>query len=388
MRRINSLSLCGLLAAVATSLFLFNGQFLKKAHAQANKYQTTVYASYLFHTLKNPTGLAMSAEGITGLPGTPNLLIADTGNHIIRRFDLNSGTLITLAGSGTAGYVNSSLLLAEFNNPTGLDVVAKTATDQTRHYYWNVVYVGDSSNYVARYFCSGNPHGTNSGCPPADEEVYTYAGNHTKGYVNGPPASAEFAHLGGIHASMGYGVDTENHVLRGLGSSITTFAGTGTAGFVNGYRTSAKFNSPTKMTADASNNFYVSDAGNHVIRKIDTSGNVTTFSGSGAIGYANGSPSAAKFVWPTSIVFNFADNYFYVADPINNMIRRIDLSGNVTTYSGATTAGYVNGSLSAARYSNPTDLVIYAGVMYVSDTNNNAIRQIDMSTGIVSTFIN
>lgn len=141
------------------------------------------------------------------------------------------------------------------------------------------------------------------------------------------------------------------------------------------------------MTEDSSSNVYVADAGNHVIRKIDTSGNVTTFAGSGAVGYSDGAPSAARFIWPTSVVFNPADNYLYVADPMNNMIRRVDLSGNVSTYSGATSAGYVDGSLSQARYSNPTSLVIANGFMYISDSTNNAIRRIDMVNAIVSTYI-
>jgi serine/threonine-protein kinase len=214
--------------------------------------------------------------------------------------------------------------------------------------------------------------------------VQTYAGNHTKGYVNGPATSAEFRHLGALHT---YAADSENHAIRILGSSVSTYAGTGVAGFANGYRTSAQFNFPTSINADSSSNWYVTDAGNHVIRKIDSTGNVTTFSGSGTSGYQDGPPGTARFVWPTDIVYN-TDGYFYVTDPLNNMIRRIDSAGNVTTCSGATTAGYVDGSLSQARYSSPTALVIANGFVYISDSTNNAIRRIDMSTGVVSTYIN
>jgi hypothetical protein len=224
--------------------------------------------------------------------------------------------------------------------------------------------------------------------------VYPLAGNHAKGYVNSTLLNSQFAHLGGVHTSVGYAVDAENHSIRGLGStSVTTFAGTGSAGFVNGYRTSAKFNTPTKLTGGPGGT-YVADAGNHVIRKIDGSGNVTTFAGSGVSGHQDGPPSSAKFIWPTSIAFNTWDNNFYVADPLNNTIRRIDVYGNVSTYAGATTAGYADGSLSQARFNNPTDVVIeevgnaQPVYMYVTDTNNNAIRRIDMNAGVVSTYIN
>jgi hypothetical protein len=91
---------------------------------------------------------------------------------------------------------------------------------------------------------------------------------------------------------------------------------------------------------------------------------------------------------PTSVVFNYADGYYYVADAFNNSIRRMASNGTVSTYAGSNQGGYVDGSLSQARFSKPTDLVIYGGYMYISDSNNNAIRRIDMSAQVVSTYIN
>ena len=171
------------------------------------------------------------------------------------------------------------------------------------------------------------------------------------------------------------------------GTSVATYAGTGSYGYVNGYRTSAKFNAPTKITKDNSGIMYVADAGNHVIRKIDAAGNVPTLAGTGQHGYVNGAGSVAKFSEPSSVVFNPADNMLYVADRMNNTIRRVDLAGNVTTYAGATTGGLVNGSRTAARFSGPVDLVINGGFLYISDSLNNVIRRIDMSAGQVTTYI-
>lgn len=308
---------------------------------------------------------------------------------MIREFDINNGTLSTIVGNGVEGYVNSGHLTSEFNSPTGIeaDLITTVITGGSRQ-YGDVIYISDASNFVTRYFCAGSFPNGSSRCPPNIQQVATYSGNHAKGYVNGPAGTAEFAHLGGIHGIIGYAIDSENHTIRTLGANVGTFAGNGTPGFVNGYRTSAKFAYPTQLTLDASSNIYVADAGNHVIRKINTSGTVSTFAGSGTSGYKDGSSTVARFVWPTSVVFNAADNYFYVADPMNNTIRRIDQSGNVSTYSGAPAAGYVNGSLSQARYSGPSELVIANGIMYVSDSTNNAIRRIDMTTGVVSTYIN
>jgi DNA-binding beta-propeller fold protein YncE len=104
-------------------------------------------------------------------------------------------------------------------------------------------------------------------------------------------------------------------------------------------------------------------------------------------GWADGQGTSACFSRPTAVVFNSADNMLYVADSHNNCIRRIDASGNVTTYAGTSEPGLVNGSLSQARFSMPTDLVILNGFMYISDSMNNVIRRIDMNACIVSTFI-
>jgi DNA-binding beta-propeller fold protein YncE len=110
--------------------------------------------------------------------------------------------------------------------------------------------------------------------------------------------------------------------------------------------------------------------------------------GTGQPGYANGSAALAKFYRPTSIVYNPADGYYYIADSFNNCVRRMDASGNVTTYAGSSTAGYQDGSTTSALFNKPADLGIYNGYLYVSDTHNNCIRQIDMTHLTVTTFIN
>jgi DNA-binding beta-propeller fold protein YncE len=143
------------------------------------------------------------------------------------------------------------------------------------------------------------------------------------------------------------------------------------------------------VTTDSAGNLMVADIGNNAIRKIDAAGYVTTLAGRGPTlpGFADGPGSVAKFFRPTSAVFNSADGMTYVADSHNNRIRRIDANGNVTTYAGTGVTGLVNGSRQQAQFSLPTDLVIYGGFMYISDSGNNVIRRIDMATGIVSTYI-
>jgi hypothetical protein len=184
-------------------------------------------------------------------------------------------------------------------------------------------------------------------------------------------------------------IDAGTHTIRAWdASNVYTYAGTGTAGLTNGYRTSATFYTPTQMVEDSSVKLIVSDMGNNAVRVIDTSGNVTTLAGNGESGYVDANGSSARFNYPTSVAYNAADGYTYVADSHNNCIRRVDSSGNVTTYAGTNEAGLVNGSLSQARFDGPTDVVINNGFMYVSDSRNNCIRRIDMTNGQVSTYIN
>ncbi|MFQ6029919.1 MAG: hypothetical protein ACE5Q6_20795, partial [Dehalococcoidia bacterium] len=216
-------------------------------------HQDFVYASYQFNTLKHPTGLAV----LQPQSSTIQLWIADTGNHVIRRF--SSGILSIEAGTGNPGYADGSPTQAQFDHPTGLLVLDQSYQRRTRTgtiwvQYLNI-YLNDAANYVVRLFCRGS-RGTCS------NEVRTVAGSHTKGFSDGASSSAQFATVAGIARKPGtsdyYICDAENHSIRKWnGTDVTTFAGGGTAGLVNGYRLSALFNCPGKVTWDNSGNMYV-----------------------------------------------------------------------------------------------------------------------------------
>lgn len=390
----------------ALALLFIYAPRLRRTQAQSGpaKIYIHAYATYQFNTLKNPTGLVR-------LPKAPSgsvLFIADSGRHVIRSFDPSTGQLSTVAGTlDTAGYTNGGT--AKFNYPTGITGEPRLWGGQTgcnQYNQWGactspiisyansyVLHINDSQNYVVRRLCTGNQNPNSGDCTGQMGVVTTVAGNHTKGYVDGSAQSASFAAMAGHTDSGGscYMIDAENHCVRkgdGTGN-VTTFAGTGYPGFVDGYRTSALFNVPGKMTTDASGNIYVADIGNNAIRKINTSGYVTTLAGGGPqrIGRDDGPGYSASFYRPTSVAFNPADSMIYVADSNNHCIRKIDANGNVTTYAGTGQPGLVNGSRLQAKFNGPTEVVILNGFMYVSDTMNNVIRRIDMATGAVTTYI-
>jgi sugar lactone lactonase YvrE len=331
---------------------------------------------------------------------------------VVRQF-IPGGSLTTLAGGlSSPGYVDGSLSIARFYRPTGLLVENKSWQEQvpcssdieptiggdsprcvpsTIIHLYTQLYVADTQNYVVRMICLGDPPDTGLCNINNVNTVSTVIGNHSEGYVNGPSSSSEFTYVNAMTPIAGnyYIGDGENGVIRSWdGTNVSTFAGTGSYGWSDGYRLNAQFNCPTKIAVDPSGNLYVVDMGNNVIRKIDTSGNVTTFAGTGQPGYADGAGSVAQFNFPSSIAFNPADSMLYVADSMNNSIRKIDLAGNVSTYAGTSTSGYTDGSLTNARFSCPMDLLIAGSLMYVSDTMNNSIRRIDMTNSVVSTYLN
>jgi sugar lactone lactonase YvrE len=155
-----------------------------------------------------------------------------------------------------------------------------------------------------------------------------------------------------------------------------TFAGTGAVGLSNGAALTATFYLPTGIAVDGVGNIYISDKHNNVIRKIDAGGIVSTFAGSGTAGYADGQGTAAIFNQPAGVAVDAAGNV-YVADQNNNRIRKITPQGQVSTIAGSGSIGNVNGSPSVASFYYPSGVAVDgAGNVYVADTYNNEIRRI------------
>lgn len=177
-------------------------------------------------------------------------------------------------------------------------------------------------------------------------------------------------------------------------STISVYAGAITAGYSGdgGPASAALLNQPFMGTLDASGNLYFSDAGNCVIREINaTTQVISTVAGNGTCGYSgDGGPAkSAEFNNPQGIAFDGAGN-MYVVDCVNSVIRKINTSGVISTYAGvAGTTGY-NDNVTAlqATFDTPEGIASDAnGNLYVADTYNNVIRYINASTLIVSTAI-
>jgi len=168
-------------------------------------------------------------------------------------------------------------------------------------------------------------------------------------------------------------------------STADILAGNGVQGNVNGTGTGASFYQPTGVAVDASGNVYVADFRNNQIREISPAGVVTTLAGTGQAGSANGAGSIASFNAPTGVAVDASGNV-YVAENINNMIREISPQGLVSTFAGSTTPGFINGTGTAATFTNPQGVAVDVnGNVYVADYTNNLIREISPAM-VVSTL--
>jgi sugar lactone lactonase YvrE len=160
-------------------------------------------------------------------------------------------------------------------------------------------------------------------------------------------------------------------------TTVTTLAGSGTAAFADGTGAAASFNSPHDVLVNNSTgDVYVADTVNNRIRKVTKAGVVTTLAGSGAVAYADGSGVAASFSSPSALAFNPAGDLI-VSDANNNRIRKVTTAGVVTTLAGSGTMDSVDGSGTAASFNGPVAVAVNsAGVAYVGEASGNRIRQV------------
>lgn len=220
--------------------------------------------------------------------------------------------------------------------------------------------------------------------------VTTFAGSTTAGSTDATGTSASFSSPQGVVVDASgnvYVADTNNNKIRKISSSgvVTTFAGSGLTGSTDGIGTAASFNRPMGLAIDASGNLFVADGTNCKIRKITSSGVVTTLAGSGSVGSADGTGTAASFYLPTGVAVDASGNV-YVADMYNHKIRKITAAGVVTTLAGIGSSGDVDGAGTVAKFTMPTGVAVDAsGNIYVADSGTYKIRKITPA-GVVSTF--
>jgi len=264
------------------------------------------------------------------------------------------GIVSTFAGSGSQNFADGESGKASFNSPLGITVDA----DEN-------LFVTDECNSRIRKI-------TKEGI------VTTIAGNSKPGNEDGKGTLATFGLLTGIVSDIEgnlFVTDYGNNRIRKITKEgvVSTIAGS-SSGYANGMGTEAMFNCPIGIIIDSNKNLFVTDCGNHRIRKISPSGMVSTFAGTGIRGDLDGVSLHAQFRRPSGIAIDPLGN-IYVSDW--SRIRKISPQGSVSTIAGSTQSGKVDGVGSSAQFSYPRGIAIDCmGNLLVSDCDNHIIRKV------------
>lgn len=311
-------------------------------------------------SLKTPVGLVKDKSG--------NLWIADTGHQLIRKLGAN-GIITTVAGKGNSGYSGDGgpATNASFNNPAGL------AMDAAGN-----LFITDGNNVVRRVDTNGIITTVAGGGldSPGDGEAATNVSMWN-------PAGVTLDAAGNLFIAVMW-----NNVVRRVDAHgvITTVAGNGTNGYSGdgGAATNASLNNPSGVAVDAAGNLFVADGNNYRVRVVDTNGNITTMAGGGTNYPGDGGAATnASLGYPWGVSVDAARNV-YIADFWNNTIRRVDTQGIITTLAGGGPDFPDDGEAATnTSLNNPEGMTVdSAGNLFIADTGNNRIRQVDAARTI------
>jgi type IX secretion system substrate protein/Big-like domain-containing protein/NHL repeat-containing protein len=312
--------------------------------------------------LSGPVHLTLDSVG--------NIYITDQGNQRIRMVN-TVGIISTIAGSGSYGFAGdgSAATLAQMEHPYGVAVDAM-----------GNVYFSDQDNYRVRKVSPG-----------IGGIITTIAGTGTSGFFGdgGPATIARFTNVLGIgidHAGSIYLADFNADRIRKIspatGGIITTIAGKGGGifGGDGGPATAAELAFPQDVAVDKIGNVYIADNNNQRIRKVDTVGIISTIAGNGTQGYSgDGIPAtAAELNGPAGVAVDGCGNV-YIADLGNKRVRKIEITGIITTIAGNGTDGDGGdgGPATAGLLSDPSSVKAdRKGNIFIADGGNSRVRKI------------
>ena len=274
-------------------------------------------------------------------------------------------TITTVAGTGIQGFSGDGGLAtaAQLANPRSVSVDAA-----------GNIFIADLFNHRIRKV---DPAGT----------ITTVAGTGTAGFSGdgGPATAAQLNGPRGLFVDAAGNIfiaDQSNQRIRKVdtGGTITTVAGTGTAGFFGdgGPATAAQLSYPVFVFVDAASNIFIADTNNDRIRKVDTGGTITTVAGTSYGFSGDGGPATSAQLKRPASVFVDATGNIFIADQLNNRIRKVNTGGIITTVVGGGVVLGDGGPATAAQLLNPAGVFIDAvGNIFIADHSNHRIRKVD-----------
>jgi len=344
--------------------------------------------------LSGPEGVFVDASG--------NIFIADTQNSVIREVTASNGNIITVAGTGAAGYSGDGGLAtsAQLYDPYGVFV------DSAEN-----IFIADTDNCLIRKVSGGNIS-TVVGNPLATPAPCSYSGD------GGPATSAQLDEPFGVFVDSSGNIfiaDTQNSAIRVVNpgtqpitlaqiviqsgdiqtvAGISYDSGEGSACMFTGDTgpaTSAYLCQPAGVFVDGSENIFIADTANFAIREVATTGTITTVAGTlGTAGYTgdNAAATSATLNYPNSVVVDASSDIF-IADTDNFVIREVTASNSfIQTIIGNNTLAYSGDSGLAvnAELSSPASVSIdAAGDIFIADSENSAIREVVAASGDIQT---
>jgi sugar lactone lactonase YvrE len=318
--------------------------------------------------ISSPEGIAIDASG--------KLYFCDMGNYCVRTID-GAGTIDKVAGVPTVmGYSGDSGPATAANMSNVVDV----AVDNSGNFF------------ISDYFTNHRIRKVN-----AAGIINLYAGTGASGFSGdgGPATAANFSYPSGLIVEP-TGIldifDSKNNRIRQVSTSgiVTTIAGN--SGYMGdgGNAILAQLQNPVDVCKDAAGNIYIADTGNHTVRKVNTSGIITTLAGTGQPGFSgsSGPATSALLNKPTGVACDQWGNV-YIADMGNNIVSVVTSSGIINTFAGTGIADSTGdgGAALAATLNAPFGLAVdTSGNLYISDQGNNKIRMVNRVTGLITTY--
>ncbi|AFY41617.1 thioredoxin-like domain-containing protein [Nostoc sp. PCC 7107] len=339
--------------------------------------KSTINFQQINHILEKQQQPTISPLAFTGkVLATPvGLFIADSGHHrlVMSNFD---GEVLHIIGTGKSGLTDGSFSTAQFSAPQGMVFDSEN----------QIFYIADTENHALRRVdLKQQIVETIAGTGEQSRNIHPHSGVALETALNSPwdlvkVGNILFIAMAGSHQIWQMNLDT---------NIIKTYAGTGAEGCVDGSLTESAFAQPSGITTDGQQ-LYIADSEISTIRSVEIVEpfQVRTVCGSQQLfGFGDVDGRATDVRLQHCMGVEYADNFLWVADTYNHKIKLVSPStGNCQTILGDGFAGLQDGQGKNSRFFEPSGLSAINSYLYISDTNNHAIRRVDLNTFEVTTL--